>query len=97
MYLSENQIQLIQNYFKTQPVLKAYVFGSYARGEADETSDVDLLVELDFSQRIGLKYVRMLSDLQDQLHKKVDLVAADGLSPRIAPFIHRDKHLIYAR
>ena len=97
MYLSENQIQLIQNYFKTQPVLKAYVFGSYARGEAGETSDVDLLVELDFSQRIGLKYVRMLSDLQDQLHKKVDLVAADGLSPRIAPFIHHDKHLIYAR
>ena len=97
MYLSENQIQLIQNYFKTQPVLKVYVFGSYARGEAGETSDVDLLVELDFSQRIGLKYVRMLSDLQDQLHKKVDLVAADGLSFRIAPFIHRDKHLIYAR
>ena len=97
MYLSENQIQLIQNYFKTQPVLKVYVFGSYARGEAGEMSDVDLLVELDFSQRIGLKYVRMLSDLQDQLHKKVDLVAADGLSSRIAPFIHRDKHLIYAR
>lgn len=35
--------QLIAEYFKTQPVLKAWLFGSYARGEEREDSDVDIL------------------------------------------------------
>ena len=33
--------------FKTQPVLKAWIFGSYARGEETENSDVDILVSFD--------------------------------------------------
>ena len=37
-------INEIVDYFKTQPVLKAWLFGSYARGEEDENSDVDILV-----------------------------------------------------
>ena len=36
-----------KEYFKTQPVLKAWLFGSYARGEQNENSDVDILVLLD--------------------------------------------------
>jgi predicted nucleotidyltransferase len=56
MQLSEEKLELIRNYFKTQPVLKAYLFGSYVRGEADENSDVDILVELDYAQKIGLQF-----------------------------------------
>ena len=41
--------QLIAEYFKTQPVLKAWLFGSYARGEEHEDSDVDILFEPDMS------------------------------------------------
>ena len=37
-------IQLIADYFKTQPVLKAWIFGSFARGEETEDSDLDILV-----------------------------------------------------
>ena len=37
----------IAEYFKTQPVVKAWLFGSYARGEQTEDSDVDLMVKLD--------------------------------------------------
>lgn len=97
MKLSKNHIRQIQNYFKTQPVLKAYLFGSYVRGEATEESDVDLLVELDYSQRIGLRYVQMILDLEDLLHKKVDLVSEGGLSKYIRPYIEAEKQLIYER
>ena len=37
--------KIIANYFKTQPVLKAWLFGSYSRGEENEDSDIDLRVE----------------------------------------------------
>jgi len=87
MKLSKNHIRQIQNYFKTQPVLKAYLFGSYVLGEATEESDVDFLVELDYSQRIGLRYVQMILDLEELLHKKVDLVSEGGLSKYIRPYI----------
>ena len=40
----------IAEYFKTQPVVKAWIFGSFARGEETPTSDVDILVVLDHSQ-----------------------------------------------
>ena len=36
--------QKIANYFKTQPVLKAWLFGSFARGEQTRNSDVDILI-----------------------------------------------------
>ena len=44
-------IQLIADYFKTQPVLKAWLFGSFARGEETEDSDLDILVEYDKNAR----------------------------------------------
>ncbi len=46
--------QIIADYFKTQPVLRAWLFGSYARGEETEESDVDILVQYDRSGKIGL-------------------------------------------
>ena len=44
----------IAEYFKTQPVLKAWLFGSFARGEETADSDVDILVEYDKNARISL-------------------------------------------
>lgn len=97
MNLSSSDIEIIQNYFKTKPVLKAYLFGSYARNEADEKSDVDVLVELDYNKHIGLGFVQMQLDLQELLHKKIDLVSQNGISKHIAPYINNDKQLIYAK
>lgn len=51
---TEVMTQKIAEYFKTQPVLKAWLFGSYSRGEERPDSDVDILVALDYSQPIGL-------------------------------------------
>ncbi|MBO7120517.1 MAG: nucleotidyltransferase domain-containing protein [Bacteroidaceae bacterium] len=50
---TEAMTQKIAEYFKTQPVLKAWLFGSYSRGEERPDSDVDILVALDYSQPIG--------------------------------------------
>lgn len=97
MNLSASDIELMRNYFKTKPVLKAYLFGSYSRDEADEKSDVDILVELDYNKHIGLGFVQMQFDLQELLHKNIDLVSQNGLSKHIAPYINKDKQLIYAK
>ena len=71
MNLSKNQITLISDFFSKQPVLKAYLFGSYGRGVGNENSDIDLLVELDYTQPIGLEFIQMQIDLQELLSKKV--------------------------
>jgi predicted nucleotidyltransferase len=84
-------------YFRTRPVLKAWLFGSYAIGKADAESDVDILVDLDYSQRIGLKFVQMQIDLEKMLRTKVDLVSSNGISVHLKPIIDQEKKLIYAR
>jgi predicted nucleotidyltransferase len=97
MQLDKTRIETIKEYFKTRPVLTAYLFGSYARGEADNQSDIDILVDLDYSQRIGLGFVQMQIDLEKMLKTKVDLVSSGGLSKHIRPIIESEKQLIYAR
>ena len=64
------------------PVLKeynisyCYLFGSYARGEAKENSDVDLLIDTSIS---GFEFMNIIESLRVALHKKVDLVRLDDL------------------
>jgi uncharacterized protein len=89
----------ISNYFQNKPVLKAYLFGSYARNEADEKSDLDILVELDYENGGASfdNWLIMNDDLTKLAGIKVDLVSANGLSKYIAPYIHQDKKLIYAK
>jgi uncharacterized protein len=97
MQLSPKDIQLIKNYFSGKPVVKAYVFGSYSRNEAANDSDIDILVDLDYSKHIGLGFVQMQDDLQQKLNKKIDLVSSNGVSKYLLPFIEKDKVLIYTR
>lgn len=97
MRLSKENLQRIKNYLADKPVTRAYLFGSYVRGEARENSDIDILVELDYNQQIGLMFVQMQLELEELLHKKVDLVSSNGVSKYIKPIIDREKELIYAR
>ncbi|MEB2781316.1 nucleotidyltransferase family protein [Algoriphagus persicinus] len=97
MNLDPTKLLAIKEYFRTQPVVKAYLFGSFARGQADELSDIDILVDLDYSQRIGLGFVQMQLELEEILNSKVDLVSTKGLSKYIKPIIDDEKKLIYAR
>lgn len=88
---------LLKDFFSGVPVKKAYLFGSRARNEANESSDFDILVELDHSKPIGMKFFTYQSELALLLKKKVDLVSSDGLSPHISPIIEIEKVLIYER
>ncbi|MCY7421570.1 MAG: nucleotidyltransferase domain-containing protein [Chitinophagaceae bacterium] len=74
MILEVNKLELIRTYFKTCPVLKAFLFGSFARGSADSTSDIDILVDLEYNQRISLEFIQIKIDLEKLLQHKVDLV-----------------------
>jgi predicted nucleotidyltransferase len=97
MKLSKEEIELIHDYFQGKPVIRAFLFGSFAREDAEKNSDVDILVELDYTKHIGLGFVNMKLDLEDQLHKKIDLVSSNAISSYILPFINKDKKLIYER
>ena len=86
----------IGSYFSSKPVLKAYLFGSYARGAEDDSSDVDVLVELD--KEVDLfSFIRMKNELEEIVGRPVDLVSAKGLSQFIKPFVDKEKILIYEK
>ena len=97
MNISQENIDILQNYFKNKSVFKAFIFGSFARGEADLSSDYDILVELDYSKKIGLEFLQMQIDLAELLKSNVDLVSDNALSKYIRPFVDKDKMLIYER
>jgi len=65
------------------------VFGSIVRGEADEKSDVDFLVELEPGRSL-LDLGGLLVDLQALLHCDVDVVTVKGLRERIRPRVLRE-------
>ena len=91
-------IQIIAEYFKTQPVLKAWIFGSFARGEEKPWSDMDILVQYDRTQPIGLlKIAGMQLELEDLLGLEVDLVEEGTLRPWAVESVNKDKQLIYER
>ena len=88
----------IADYFKTQPVLRAWLFGSYSRGEQKPWSDVDILVQYDRQQPIGLlKIAGMKVDLEDLFEHEVDLVEDGTLRPWAVNSVNKDRKLIYER
>ena len=88
--------QQIAEYFKTQPVLKAWLFGSYARGEETPESDVDIMVEYDKEARISLLTIsHMMGELEKSTGRRVDLIEEGCLLPFAADSANRDKILIY--
>lgn len=97
MKVDKKILQSIQEYLVGQPVERAYLFGSHARGTANADSDVDILVELDRTKPIGLHFVRMQLELESLLRTKVDLLSDKGVSKYIRPYIESDKLLIYEK
>jgi uncharacterized protein len=65
------------------------IFGSYARGEQKQKSDVDLLVEFTGSVSL-LEFLHLENELSDLLGVKVDLVMKNALKPRIGKHILRE-------
>ena len=65
------------------------IFGSVARGEADEASDIDVLVDLDVGRSL-FDLGGLLMDLQELLGRKVDVVIEKGLRARIRDRVLRE-------
>lgn len=63
-------------------VRKAAIFGSFARGEEKKTSDIDILVEIKKDISL-LDFIGIQQEIEDVLHRKVDLIEYDTLKPII--------------
>lgn len=91
-------IHKLQNFFTQQPIEKAWVFGSYSRGEETTGSDIDILVRFNENVNMTLfKYAGIIEALQKLLHKKVDLVEEGQLKSFAQDSAEQDKILIYER
>jgi predicted nucleotidyltransferase len=64
------------------------IFGSFARGEQKDSSDVDILVE--FEKPSFKNFMNLSFYLEDLLEREVDLVTLKGLHPRIRPYVEKD-------
>lgn len=85
--LSEHKEELQTKY----PLKSIALFGSYARNEQTQESDIDVLVE--FSEPVGMEFVDLLLELEKIFNQKVDLVSKRALKSHYLPYIEDD--LIY--
>ena len=76
---------------KRYPISELGLFGSNARGDFNEKSDIDILV--DFNDRIGIGFISLAHELEDIFHTKIDLVSCKGIKPKYLPFV--EKSLIH--
>jgi predicted nucleotidyltransferase len=85
----------VQKYFADKPVKKVFVFGSFARNEEKDSSDIDLIINM--SHPVGLitlgKYV---ADLEQITHRKVDIATQNSITPEFLSLIQHDLKEIYA-
>lgn len=83
MKLSIDEIRVrIAPILKKYGVKKAAVFGSYARGAAKKTSDIDIVVEIEKDISL-LDFAGLKLEIEDVLGRKVDLVEYSAIKPRI--------------
>jgi len=84
-------IPILKNY----GVNRAYLFGSFARGEQNQNSDIDFLVEYTSdAERTLFKAVELKYELEDILQMKVDVLTEAAISPYIRPYVLKDRKVI---
>ena len=70
------------------------LFGSFARDEASEKSDIDILYEIEENKKLSMfKYLKLVGELEDNFHTKIDLVRTATLKPQVKNYVYQD--LIY--
>ena len=91
-------INAIRDYFKTQPIQKAWLFGSCSRNEDNPDSDIDILVQYKDTMSMSLMAIsRIIATLSKKLNKRVDIVEEGCLLPFATDSVNKDKTLIYER
>lgn len=93
-----SKFKAIRDYLSSQPVEKAWLFGSCSRGENTADSDMDILVRYSPNARISLLTIsRIMCGLSHATNMKVDLVEEGRLLPFAEASANHDKILIYER
>jgi uncharacterized protein len=77
--------------FSSYPIKSLGLFGSAVRGDFNEGSDIDILV--DFDRPVGIEFIDLADTLERILHQKIDLVSRNGIKPKYFKEIEKD--LIY--
>lgn len=91
-------LDILKKFFSKEPIVRAWLFGSFARGEERADSDVDILVQFDRDAKVGLlRHADILLRLEQLLHRKVDLVPENSIYPELRQFINSSRVLIYER
>jgi predicted nucleotidyltransferase len=89
MEISQNQKEIIKEASrKFQPTMIG-IFGSFARGEQNESSDLDILIDFDETVNL-LELIGLEQELSELLGMKVDLVTLKSVHPSLKPFIDSD-------
>ena len=87
--------QIVSKYAEAYGADRVVLFGSYARGDMTENSDIDLLI--DKGSIRGLKFASLLCDLEEALGKPVDLISVRGADEEFLNAVHKDEVLLYER
>lgn len=96
--MTQSLLKLFNDFFSTQPVEKAWIFGSYARGEETSESDIDIMVRYTPGTCLGLFGIaKLIAGLEDLLGKRVDLVEQGFLYARVAEVVESEKIQVYER
>ena len=91
-------VNKLSKYFESQPIEKAWIFGSYARSEENKKSDIDILVNFSSDTKVTLfKYIHIINDLQTLTGKKIDMVEEGQLKKIAINSAKQEKILIYER
>jgi uncharacterized protein len=92
MHTLQNILQTLRRHKpelqRKYPVARLGVFGSYARGEANEKSDIDIAVEI--TGPMGLSFVDMADEIEALLGTKTDVVPIRSIKPKYLPFVEKD-------
>lgn len=92
MYNLHNILEKLRRYQpeleKKYPISRIGVFGSYARGEATNESDIDIAVEI--NGPMGLNFVAMADEIEALFGIKTDVIPKRSIKPEYLHFIEKD-------
>ena len=87
-------IDKLVSILKKHGAKKIEIFGSYARGEQEETSDLDVIVEFEKRKSL-LEIVGIEQELEDALGIKVDLLTRASISPYLIERIEKESKVVF--
>jgi len=83
-------IQARQDHIRTFGVRRLGLFGSFARGQQDRDSDIDVLVEFEPGRKTFDNFIQLAFFLEELFERRVELVTTEALSPYLGPHIMRE-------